>query len=175
MMTVSSWDKLVSQNSGLGSASESDSSDDDLPLSQASVIKQKELVLKQTLAEPSNDEPRVKKEMTSFKDVQRDHSNIESSDVLKAEHDSNGSLSAISKEKKKKNKKKRKNNSVENNKLQDKDIDSDTLLKKIKLEKKKKKKKETVKKTELSQEEKKKKRGGERKRRRRIQMVGESK
>lgn len=157
MMTVSSWDKLVSQNSGLGSASESDSSDDDLPLSQASVIKQKELVLKQTLAEPSNDEPRVKKEMTSFKDVQRDHSNIESSDVLKAEHDSNGSLSAISKEKKKKNKKKRKNNSVENNKLQDKDIDSDTLLKKIKLEKKKKKKKETVKKTELSQEEEKKK------------------
>ncbi|KAK5773893.1 hypothetical protein RI543_004791 [Arxiozyma heterogenica] len=156
-MTVSSWDKLVSQNSVLGSTSESDSSDDDLPLSQTSVIKQKELVLKQTLSEPSNDEPKVKKEMTSSKDVQRDHSNMESFDVLKVEYNSNGSLSAISKEKKKKNKKKRKINSVENNKLQDKDIDSDTSLKKIKLEKKQKKKKETVKKTELSQEEEKEK------------------
>ena len=143
-MTVSSWDKLVNQNLDSGSSSESDTSDEDVPLSQASTVKQKEPILKHAITEPSNNEHRMKREMTNSQDAQVDDSSMGSFSVLKAEYDSDGPLSAISKEEEKKNKKKRNISSVDDHKSQDKDIDSDTSLKKIKLEKKQKKKKKKI-------------------------------
>lgn len=157
-MTVSSWDKLVNQNLDSGSSSESDTSDEDVPLSQASTVKQKEPILKHAITEPSNNDHRMKREMTNSKDSQVDDSSMGSFNVLKAEYDSDGPLSAISKEEKKKNKKKRNISSVDDHKSQDKGIDSDTSLKKIKLEKKqKKKKKKKEEKKEKKKEKKEKK------------------
>lgn len=135
-MTVSSWDEFVNQNSDSGASS----SDEDVPLS---TIKQKKSILRQTSLEPSNGGQEVKKEEPNFKGSQADDSKKGSS--LKVEYDSDEALSSIpKKQKKKENKKKRKISSVvEDNKPPDKDIDSDTSLKKLKSEKKKKKKKDT--------------------------------